>query len=441
MKGYRAGGDGKHFIALQYFLKADETLNPSIAPYFHRLVNDYMASYYMDTGDNEKALELMEESLKTFNKKTEQEEFSYLMTLYNLGYIHNKLGEYEEAVPLIQTALEGGLSEWIDARTFYTMLADSYVHLNEIDSARKYLNKAFAGEGFELNYSVNEVNFLSTAGNFYKAQNQYDSALYCYERAINIADSINYSNGSASAIEQIIRITLVKSGAAEIESYFDDFIKQRDSLYKRTSFEQEHEYKVQYETAKKEAKITVLDKQRKIDRYLIYLGILSFVMLLILILFLRMRYRAKQLELKQDLHIQQLEKIRMEQQLFQKEKELANSINNLELKNQTISELKKTIQDDKDQQNILEAFDQSYISDLEWQKIIHQFNSLYEGYLDELNKNTSALSRNDIRLIILQKMDYSNAAIAGILNISIDGVKKAKQRLKKKVDLEDQIIN
>lgn len=83
--------------------------------------------------------------------------------------------------------------------------------------------------------------------------------------------------------------------------------------------------------------------------------------------------------------------------------------------------------------DITSMFEQNYISDVQWQNITLQFNDIHPNYIDSFKKDDVSLTQNDTRLLILLKLEYSNQAIAEILNISVDGVKKAKYRLKKKV--------
>ena len=86
---------------------------------------------------------------------------------------------------------------------------------------------------------------------------------------------------------------------------------------------------------------------------------------------------------------------------------------------------------------MIKVFGQNYISENEWRKIILQFENIHNSFIQELKNNIENLSNNDIKLVILTKLKYSNQGMADVLNISTDGVKKAKQRLKKKLTLTD----
>ena len=48
------------------------------------------------------------------------------------------------------------------------------------------------------------------------------------------------------------------------------------------------------------------------------------------------------------------------------------------------------------------------------------------------------VSNNDLRLMSLLKMNLSSKEIANILNISVEGVKKVRYRLRKKLNLNTE---
>jgi len=69
-----------------------------------------------------------------------------------------------------------------------------------------------------------------------------------------------------------------------------------------------------------------------------------------------------------------------------------------------------------------------------WLDFKTEFELTYPGYLYNIKANNSALTENDMRIIALTKLNLNNRSIADLLGISLEGVKKAKQRLKKKMN-------
>lgn len=72
----------------------------------------------------------------------------------------------------------------------------------------------------------------------------------------------------------------------------------------------------------------------------------------------------------------------------------------------------------------------------EWDQFMQEFISVHEGFFDRMIEKHGSMSKNEVRLISLLKMNLSSKDIAGSLRISYDGVKKARYRLRKKLGLE-----
>ena len=43
------------------------------------------------------------------------------------------------------------------------------------------------------------------------------------------------------------------------------------------------------------------------------------------------------------------------------------------------------------------------------------------------------INDSNLRIILLQKLEFTNAEISGLLGVTVDAVKKSKQRLRKKL--------
>ena len=79
--------------------------------------------------------------------------------------------------------------------------------------------------------------------------------------------------------------------------------------------------------------------------------------------------------------------------------------------------------------------DSHLMTDISWFKFKTIFDQMHEGYLEQLKSSYPLLTEGDLRIIALCKLEQGNRRIANVLGISVDGVKKAKQRLKKKLNV------
>ena len=72
-----------------------------------------------------------------------------------------------------------------------------------------------------------------------------------------------------------------------------------------------------------------------------------------------------------------------------------------------------------------------------WLDFRKEFDLVYPNHLQNLKISNPLLTENDFRIIALMKLDLNNRSMGDLLGISVEGIKKAKQRLKKKINIEN----
>jgi len=73
------------------------------------------------------------------------------------------------------------------------------------------------------------------------------------------------------------------------------------------------------------------------------------------------------------------------------------------------------------------------MTDERWLRFKSIFEKLHPGFFSEQRKLYPNISESNLRLLTLNFLGLSNQSISHLLGISLDGVKKAKQRLRKKI--------
>ncbi len=86
-------------------------------------------------------------------------------------------------------------------------------------------------------------------------------------------------------------------------------------------------------------------------------------------------------------------------------------------------------------------FDQQ--DDKNWESFTQYFEQVHKDFAVTVQNKYPEVTKNELRFMALIKMNMSSKEIASILNISNDGVKKARQRLRKKMSLapDDSLEN
>lgn len=159
---------------------------------------------------------------------------------------------------------------------------------------------------------------------------------------------------------------------------------------------------------------------------------------------------------KQEQHIIQLEKEKLEYDLKHKSQEIANLMINFLRKNEMLTEIKSEIikvsaslkgesgKEGKKQLMILNnKIDSNIKNDEVLERIEEEFDLIHNNFIQRLTCKHPNLSLNERIMCTYLKMNLSTKEIAALLNISVRGVETLRYRLRKKLNLEreDNLID
>jgi DNA-binding CsgD family transcriptional regulator len=227
--------------------------------------------------------------------------------------------------------------------------------------------------------------------------------------------------------------------AAESIIYRKKYEQDKDSLIKRNNIAAVERVKLRYEIDKHNDEVTQLKTDAKIQSVKIKAAVVVLVLLMGISLLL---YYNQRLKSKKDKELLLAEKRRMDEELRNAETALNNFTENLRQKNMLIEKFKSEVENLKllsaNNANAgrLEELLQAHImTDESWQDFRKLFSQVYPGFFVNLSRDQPLLSSADIRMLALIKLGLSNSEMAGMLGITVDGIQKAKQRLRKKMDV------
>jgi hypothetical protein len=156
-----------------------------------------------------------------------------------------------------------------------------------------------------------------------------------------------------------------------------------------------------------------------------------------------------------------VKKIKLEDDrlLFEKMLKDANSDINiyaeyLKNKNKKISILENELEEIKNSNSIQleeekvklqEVLNSHLMTDENWNTFKREFIKQHSSFYNVLMENFPQLKESNLKIIMLQKLDFNNYEMSNLLGVTIDAIKKSKQRLKKKLgdkyDLLFEIID
>lgn len=140
---------------------------------------------------------------------------------------------------------------------------------------------------------------------------------------------------------------------------------------------------------------------------------------------------------------------RLQFDVINKSKELANSTMDLIQKNEILLKIKEELQalrttpqanfSGRHYQKITHLIDTHISSDHDWQVFEMNFSQVHEPFFKKLKTAFPNLTPGDLKLAAYLKMNLSSKEIAPLLNISIRSVENKRYRLRKKLQLDEEV--
>ena len=270
----------------------------------------------------------------------------------------------------------------------------------------------------------------------------YDKALSYGNRSLANAQELKLSKKEINDHLELSAIYSAMGNNAKALESFKTYHEMNDSILSNERVLAMTELETKYETEKKEQEIVILEERQKISKLRQSLLALALLGLLIFLISLWSYYRQK---VKRDRILK--EKLDQEiafktKDLDFKKQELTAFALQLSQKNELLENLKEDIKhinkqpdDGKSLQSLINTIQINQNDDESWTTFKMRFEQVHVGFNKRIKEEFESITANDLRIISLIKMNLSSKEIANILNISADGIKKARYRLRKKLNL------
>ena len=223
--------------------------------------------------------------------------------------------------------------------------------------------------------------------------------------------------------------------------YRDQSEKLREIVSKRDNIAAIERVRMQWVTEKSRNEFNALKKTSRIDTFKLTSVIILLALTLVIIALI---YNRRIYKVNKEQELLASEKRRVDEELKSATQALSGYTENLTQKNILIDEIKaelENIQLRNSSSEVAESLDkmmQAHIMTEEnWADFKKLFSRVHNTFFYNLRQAYDNLSSTDVRLLALIKLKLNNREMAGMLGITVDGVKKAKQRLRKKMDLTE----
>lgn len=185
---------------------------------------------------------------------------------------------------------------------------------------------------------------------------------------------------------------------------------------------------------------------------MLVLYLLTFIVLGVLVHYLYKRYYRKQKEklmlknkrdsdlreLESEQQLMQLSNEKLQQDIENKNRELAISTMSLIKKNEFLNQIKEELKNTEDQKSVkpvIKIIDKNINTTDDWKFFQEAFNNADKDFLKKIKSKHPKLTPNDLKLCAYLRLNLSSKEIAPLLNISHRSVEVKRYRLRKKINL------
>ncbi len=402
-----------------------------------------------------------------------------------IAYFITTLGDHEQALKFLVKAQKKVKPGTIESGDILNAMGHCYLALDDLPKAEEYYQKALK-ESTQSGDYIRQAKTLGSMAEIYRLNRQYDKAEKALKQDLHLSTQYNNPQNTMFVRVQLAKLALEqnKLNIAETELNAAMEIAKSKTYYKKNEYEivqflielygRQHNSVAELEARRRldslERETALLDgntvlqqvglkaqkeilnlsleternklKQASLVRNVIILmSILVLLTLLFIIIAHRRRNKLRLTNYENRVMKLQLEKVTSENKLNETRKTLSAYRDYLGEKNTQIEKLRREIKQTRNsplsviesRKGKLEELLKSHLmSESNWQNFKEVFVQEEPAFYQSIIENLDGLTDSNLRILFLQKMGFNNPRIAQILGITVDAVKKNKQRMRKK---------
>lgn len=429
--------------AIEMNLKALEILQDyPVDTKYRRLIYSALGLWYGNCGLNDKALEVLHQSLH-YSFDAKDTAIAYI----NIGYIYGMRNMQDSAITYQRKAVKYAMRSKDRSMilTSWHNLSICYRHFENVDSAVVYAHKVLQ----HLSYGNGKADAYYNMGNLYVDLEQYDSARHYLEKSLFLSPSRSIPYWSLAVMEAEL------GNFKSAYHYLDTFVMVQDSLDNSELLTE-----VQHLVYKHQTELRVKDEQiksKRIIRWIVFVSvIICFVVALIYQRWINKKNNQQALY-RQALQYADEKQNVMQQRIEENESALAllqdrenQNLDEIAQKEQLITQLKKEklalrtwlFQQTSIYKKVMSLSDQQQVNKkirkvmaaAELDKLKKTTFEIYADYISPLQAQYSQLTEDDLLVLCLQEAGISPLAISLCFgHTDTVALNQSKSRLKKKM--------
>ncbi|MES2797217.1 MAG: tetratricopeptide repeat protein [Bacteroidota bacterium] len=449
-KSYRYNDAFAHYLKAYNLYK-----NIPVQQYPDRQYSQYsIALAYYQFGDYENALKLGKEINSLYTEKNHTAVF--IVDL--IGMCNLRMENFTGSIPYFQWILDHyqkcGVSASWEGIALGNIGNALYLQ-GKNDEAIDYLKKAVTIT-IKGDVPDNSANFAALLSTIYLKQKNRPAAKLYVEIALDEAYKSNDISNYQIVYAALASYYKETGNAQKALLYQDSAIVYKDSLQKKNDVRLKHRAEMAVETERLMRQQQIFEAESSRNILIRNVSILFAALLILIIVLVFNSRRSKFKYEKQKMHIQQQ---LAETELNTAKEQLNSFTKSIIEKNELIDKAKAEIlriTNDFDQlQNKQQAtgtsgvaddgelkhlYESVILTDFDWDNFTSLFDKVYPEFFIRLKQKFPQLSLSEKKFIALSKLKLDNKEMAAMLGVGTDAIRQNRSRLKKKLNLDEEIF-
>jgi tetratricopeptide (TPR) repeat protein/DNA-binding CsgD family transcriptional regulator len=482
-------GQGNYDLAIRHYDKAGRFYDDARDTEGKVIVASNVGIICYEQNDYDAALASFYKALSDSEKFGNRRLTANLHT--NIGLVYKELGNYRKALSeyRLSLAIESADNDISGQGMSFTNMAVAYYSLKELDTALHYHGKALTAFR-KVNEQKGIARSLLNIGGILELKGRRPEAMSHLRESVALLRTINDRLGVAMALCELGRVQLndrkpeeaivslrraheLSTGLSSAkyravsslmlaEAYeatgdaeaalaaYKDYSENSEKLDLELNNGSLAELQIGHETLNTQKEIRRLRERSEANlmkkRVAVYGGLTLLLLATLFFAWLRKKHRRERREISGELLSERSKRQNLVRNVSKLEHELEKSRIELRKFTQALAEKALRTENSPQEETLVreqekmaalgELENVRIVTDDDWIAFKTHYNRAFPGFMSGLKERHPAITTAEIRLAALLKLQLSSREVASILGISGDSVKKLRQRLRKKMELD-----
>ena len=394
-----------------------------------------------------KAIEYYFSAIQLYQKHNDKQWENF--TMQRVVEVYIQMDELDKADSIIDYSImqsdslgaNQALAEGLDIK------GEVYYQKGEYQKALNYFEKAAAGNTEADDLTFNTTNQISQA-RCHQQLGEFEKALDGYLSALSPSIDKDVKENQSAIYMNVSEIYEQKGNKNLALDYYKKYVNVKDEITNHEKSRLFADIQIKYDTERKEReiaigeqRITILEQRSEIQDLL---KMRLIVTLIVIVVFFILGIYALWERMKKNRLKQKIENNRLTHELDLKKRELTTHTLHIIQKNELLENLQNKVTELKKKDSgssyneITRLINTNRLIERDWENFKSVFEQVHPDFFSKLKTKYDAISSNELRMAAMIKMNLNTKEMASILNITPESVKKARYRMRKKLELEPQ---